>query len=104
DGTQTNRRPAARSPAGGVPYAPDPIWKKKNKNPAEKKINLGSKSSLLLPKHGCKQLSHCTTSTIANCFAVHASADYNAKRSAQCVSNAQNQHEQRAKQQEIRAD
>jgi len=100
DGTQTNRRPAARSPAGGVPYAPDPIWKKKNKNPAEKKINLGSKSSLLLPKHGCKQLSHCTTSTIANCFAV----DYNAKRSAQCVSNAQNQHEQRAKQQEIRAD
>ena len=34
-----------------------------------------NKSSPLLPERSCEQLSHCTTSTITNCFAVHISAN-----------------------------
>src|SRR5215472_662293 len=75
--SRLRRHPGA--PAGGPwRFAPDPISdfrkKEKEKSGGKKRKISAAKSSLLLPERSCKPLSHCTTSTIASCLAVHTSA------------------------------
>ena len=66
--------PDAPDPPAGSAVPPDPILRSKNKKSVRQKTFPANKSSPLLPERSREQLSHCTTSTITNCFAVSVSA------------------------------